>query len=185
MESGTTEGDLIDAAQAGDAGAIEALMRAHRARVFRYAMRLCISPEDAEDAAQETLLAMARYLGAFRGAASLSTWLFTVVRNHCVRLARRSVRESLRLDAGGDPADPAAPADDALADEQLRLLLAEVVSTLDPAQREVLLRRDVLGQPASQVAAELGLGVAAVKSRLHRARAEVRERLLSAMRRAP
>lgn len=184
-EAAGSEREAIDAARAGDARALEDLMRAHRTRVIRYAMRVCISPEDAEDAAQETLLALSRSIGAFRGAAALSTWLFTVVRNHCTRLARRSLRAKLGLDDAEDPADPSAAADDALADEQLRALLARVMSTLSPGEREVLVRRDVLGQPASEVAAALGISVDAVKSRLHRARVTVRERLLAAMRRAP
>jgi len=182
MATETAAADVdIDRARGGDPRALERLMRRHRTRVVRYAMRVCISSEDAEDAAQETLLALARYVGAVRSAAALSTWLFTVARNHCVRLARRSVRESLGLSAVAEPVDPGALAEDALADEHLRLLLAEVIGGLDPPKREVLLRRDVLGQPAAEVAEALGLSVDAVKSRLHRARGEVRERLLAAM----
>src|SRR4051794_38241666 len=66
----------IEAARAGDAAALEALMQEHRAEVVRYAVRLCLSPEDAEDAAQEALIALSRYIGALREVAALSSWLF-------------------------------------------------------------------------------------------------------------
>jgi RNA polymerase sigma-70 factor (ECF subfamily) len=85
-------GALVEAARAGDAEALETLMREHRAQVVRYAMRLCVSPEDAEDATQEALLALARYVAALREVAALSSWLFAAVRTHCTRLARRSLR---------------------------------------------------------------------------------------------
>jgi len=163
---------------AGDAVDLDRLMREHRTPVVRYAMRVCLSPQDAEDATQETLLALARHVGALREVAALTAWLFTVVRRHCLRLGRRSVRRMLNLDEVPEPAAVTLSAEDAFVDDQLREHLAAVVATLEPGQREVLVRRDVRGQSAPEVAAALGLSVQAVKSRLHRARQEVRERLL-------
>jgi RNA polymerase sigma factor (sigma-70 family) len=182
----TSSAERFLAASAGDAGALEELLREQRTTVVRYAMRLCISPEDAEDAAQEALLALSRYVGALREAAALSSWLFTAVRTHCLRLARRSLRKALvRGDPGDELADLAPSAEDQLVDEQLRWRLAAVIAALEPTAREVLLRRDVLGQPAAEVAAELGITVDAVKSRLHRARAEAKSRLLADIRDRP
>lgn len=172
-------GDVLAAAQAGDPAALDELLRRHRTLALRYAMRLCVSPADVEDAAQEALLALARYVSALRAAAALSTWLFATVRTHCLRLARRSVRVALH--GGDDLADLAPGPADQLVDEQLRQHLARVLAGLAPASREVLVRRDVLGQPAREVATALDLSVAAVKSRLHRARAEARAGLLAAI----
>ena len=71
---------------------LSSLLRAHRTPVVRYAMRVIISPQDAEDATQETLLALSRHVGGLRDVAALTAWLFKVVRRHCLRLARRSAR---------------------------------------------------------------------------------------------
>src|SRR4051812_1459651 len=164
----------IEAARAGDPAALEELMREHRAEVVRYAVRLCVSPEDAEDAAQEALIALSRYIRALREAAALSSWLFSAVRTHCTRLARRSLRHALSLD-GDTPLSIEGPSpEDQLVDRQLRHRLSIILSELDPGLREVLLRRDVLGESAAEAALGLGISVEALKSRLHRARVEVK-----------
>jgi RNA polymerase sigma-70 factor (ECF subfamily) len=173
--------DAIDAAAAGDARAIEELLREQHAHVIRYAMRLCISPEDAQDATQEVLLALSRSVGALRHVAALSTWLFLAVRTHCARLARRSLRYVLIADGSTLALEGDSP-EEQLADRQLRHVLSIVLSEVDPAHREVILRRDVLGESAAEAAGGLGISVDALKSRLHRARSEVRRRLLAALR---
>lgn len=175
-------GSSLEAARAGDAAALEQLLREHRAQVVRYAMRLCVSPQDAEDATQEALLALSRYVGALREAAALSRWLFLAVRTHCLRFARRSLRHVLSLD-DGSPVELEGPSpEDQLVDRQLRRRLAVILGAMDPVARDVLLRRDVLGESADEAAAALSLSVPALKSRLHRARAEVKERLLAGLR---
>jgi RNA polymerase sigma-70 factor (ECF subfamily) len=172
--------DLIDAARAGDPAALEALMRERRAQVIRYAMRLCISPADAEDATQEVLLSLSRYIGALREAAALSSWLFAAVRTHCTRLARRSLRHVLV-----DPEEPllleGPTPEEQLVDRQLRERLAVILSEIDPGLREVLVRRDILGETGQAAAEAMGITIEAMKSRLHRARAEVKERLLASL----
>src|SRR3954467_1163047 len=101
----------VEAARAGNRAALEELLRERRTEVVRYAMRLCISPADAEDAVQDTLIALSRYIGQLRAAAALSRWLFLAARPHCVRLARRSLRHVVGLDdaplavEGPDPED--------------------------------------------------------------------------------
>jgi len=170
----------IEAARAGDPVALEALLQERRTEVVRYAMRLCISPADAQDATQEALLALAQYIGALREVAALSRWLFLAVRTHCTRLARRALRHvALRDDAPLSLEGPSP--EDQLVDHQLRHHLAGIISELEPGLREVLLRRDVLGEPTRDAAAALGLSSEALKSRLHRARAEVKQRLLAAL----
>jgi RNA polymerase sigma factor (sigma-70 family) len=102
------------------------------------------------------------------------------VRTHCTRLARRSLRHVL----SGDPTPIALEGpstEDQLVDHQLRHRLAWIVSELEPDLRDVLLRRDVLGQSTRQAAEALGLSSQALKSRLHRARAEVKQRLLASL----
>ena len=172
----------VEAARAGDPVALEALLRERRAEVVRYAMRLCVSPADAEDATQEALIALSRYIRSLREVAALSRWLFVAVRTHCTRLARRSLRHVLTLDDGAPIALEGPNPEDQLVDRQLRYRLSLILAELDPGSRDVLIRRDVLHETAPEVAAALGLSIPAVKSRLHRARAEVKQRLIAGLR---
>jgi RNA polymerase sigma-70 factor (ECF subfamily) len=146
---------------------------------------MCRDPEDARDVLQDTLFTMARQIRDFRGASSMSTWLYAIARSFCVRKRRRSrfapaVERSIDTDARhevADVTDPSKNPHDALADRQVHDALGEAIAELAPKYREVLLLRDVEGLTAPEVAEVLGLSVQAVKSRLHRARLEVRARL--------
>jgi RNA polymerase sigma-70 factor (ECF subfamily) len=130
-------------------------------------------------------MAMARAVPQFRGDASLATWLYTIARRVCIRQRRRSKFAPLpanSLDAPGADAvhrvaDPAPNPERAAETRELEAALAAAIAGLEDAQREVLVLRDVEGLPAAEVARVLGIGVAAVKSRLHRARVAVRNRL--------
>lgn len=173
---------LLERARAGDAQAIEALLERHQAQVYRFGMKMCRDPEDAKDVLQDTLLSMARGVRDFRGASSLSTWLYTIARSFCIKKRRRSkfASEGERsLDTeisaqGRQLADPAQGPDEALAGKQVEYALEQAIRGLEPMYREVLLLRDVEGLTAPEVAEVLGLSVQAVKSRLHRARLSVR-----------
>ncbi len=178
-----TDEELIAGARAGDAGALEILLARHQPRVYRYALRMCREPGEAEDVQQEVLLAAARGLREFRGAAALDTWLYTIARRQCGRrrrlrkgepsASRRVAIESLVEDL---PDRGQAP-DQALADRQAAQAIERALQALEPAQREVVLLRDVEGLTAPEVAAALGLTEQAVKSRLHRGRVALRAAL--------
>lgn len=176
---------LLERARAGDARAIETLLERHQAQVYRFGMKMCRDPEDAKDVLQDTLLSMARGVRDFRGASSLSTWLYTIARSFCIKKRRRSKfapeeQRSLDTDISaerGQLADPAQGPDEALAGKQVEHALEQAIRGLEPMYREVLLLRDVEGLTAPEVAEVLGLSVQAVKSRLHRARLSVRAQL--------
>jgi RNA polymerase sigma-70 factor (ECF subfamily) len=180
--------ELLERARAGDREALESLMERHQAQVFRFGMKMCRDPEDAKEVLQETLLALARGIRDFRGASSLSTWLFTVARSFCIKARRRDAR---RAQAGGAPlsteettqleslADPAPGADEALATREIGGALERAIAALEPMYREVLLLRDVEGLSAKEVAEVVGISEQAVKSRLHRARLAVRDGVAS------
>jgi RNA polymerase sigma-70 factor (ECF subfamily) len=177
------EDPTLAAARAGDPDALDALLRQYQPRIYRFGMRMCRDEEDAKDVLQETLLAAARSLSGFRGGSSLSTWLYAIARGFCIKKRRRSKfapTEEIPLDAGS-PAlavpDPGKPLDEALASRQIERAVEAAIRSLPPAYREVLLLRDVEGLTAPEVALVLGLRVEAVKSRLHRARTSVRQRL--------
>jgi RNA polymerase sigma factor (sigma-70 family) len=167
---------LVVAAQRGDVDAITALVSGSHPNVRRFAHSLCASPEDAEDAAQEALIILYRKIGMLRASGALASWMFRIVRNECLRRARATVRAR--------PAPPDTMGDitvDSAEDEALRHLeagrVAAAVATLPPEQRRVLVMRDLQGLGGREVAQALGLSTAAMKSRLHRARAAVQQAL--------
>jgi RNA polymerase sigma-70 factor (ECF subfamily) len=180
-----TDERLLAAARAGDRQALEALLERHESQVYRFGMKMCGDPEDAKDVLQDTLLAMARGVREFRGASSISTWLYTIARSHCIKKRRRSKfapaeERSLDTDVTIEAKGLAAPGDEpeeAIAGKQVERALERAIASLDPMYREVLLLRDVEGLTAPEVAEVLGVSVQAVKSRLHRARLTVRERV--------
>jgi len=182
-EAASDERLLADARQ-GDKQALEALLERHQPQVYRFGLKLCRDPEDAQDVLQDTLLAMARGVRDFRGASSISTWLYTIARSFCIKKRRRSkfapaqqrslesdaAVEAGRLAGGEDPAET-------LAGKEVEQALEQAITALEPMYREVLLLRDVEGLTAPEVAEIVGTTVQAVKSRLHRARLSVRERV--------
>ena len=174
--------DLLERARHGDREALDALLASHQQQIYRFGLKMCRDPEDARDVLQDTLFAMARGVRDFRGASSISTWLYTIARRFCIKKRRRSKfapahERSLDSDVdteAGRLADPAKRPDEVLADQEVETALGRAIGALEPMYREVLLLRDVEGLSAPEVAEVLGVSVQAVKSRLHRARLSVR-----------
>jgi RNA polymerase sigma-70 factor (ECF subfamily) len=162
---------LLRDARAGDGAALNRLLHQHRNGVYRYGLQVCRTTEDAEDAVQETLWAATRAIGTFRGTAqSIASWMFTIVRHECYRLLERHRRDAAPVDVRDDP-------DDVLEARRQARALAEALAGLDPAHREVILLRDIQELSAPEAAERLGISVEALKSRLHRARAALREQV--------
>jgi RNA polymerase sigma-70 factor (ECF subfamily) len=184
-EAAPSDEQLLASARSGDRQALETLLERHEAQVYRFGMRMCRDPEDAKDVLQDTLLAMARTVRDFRGASSISTWLYSIARSFCIKKHRRSKfapEEERSLETGvpadaKDLADPAEGAEEALAGKQVERALQQAIGELEPMYREVLVLRDAEGLTAPEVAEVLGITTQAVKSRLHRARLSVRERV--------
>jgi len=181
---------LLTAARQGDRRALEALLERYQARIYRFGLRMCGDAEDAKDVLQDTLFALARRVGHLRGAAALPTWLYKVARSFCIKRRRRgkfapAAEYSLDVvgdgDGGMQVADPGRGPEERLAGRQLEAALAAAIASLPPAQREVLILRDIEGLAAAQVAEVLDLRIEAVKSRLHRARLTLRAHLAPAM----
>nr|WP_221333675.1 RNA polymerase sigma factor [Nocardia transvalensis] len=163
---------MVAAARDGDATAIAALVSGSYPHVRRFARTLCATTEDAEDAAQEALIILYRKIKTLRASGALASWMFRIVRNECLRRVRL-----LAEPVAAVPETAAASAED----EAVRRLeagrVAAVIAALPTDQRQVLIMRDVQGYSGRMVASMLGLSVAAVKSRLHRARAAVQHGL--------
>jgi len=178
------EPGLLDAARRGDRAALAALLEQHQQRVFGFGVKMCGDPEDAKDVAQETLLTMVRSVRDFRGDASLSTWLYTVARSFCIKKRRRTkgapaFHEPLDKASQEGAQEPSATPEQMLLGREARETVAAALDRLEPEAREVVILRDIEGLSAAEVAEVTGLSVAAVKSRLHRARAALREHLLA------
>jgi RNA polymerase sigma-70 factor (ECF subfamily) len=171
---------LVRRAAAGDRAAFARLATRHEAALYRFAVRACGGEREAEDALQDGLLAAWRGARTFRADAAARTWLFQIVLNACRRRHRRRA---------GDPGEPApleaaaAVAADESGPEQragareLGRALDAALAALDGGAREVLLLRDVEGLSGEETAAALGIGLAAMKSRLHRARLDLKARV--------
>ncbi len=174
--AGETPSDvaLLERTCRGERAAFTTFVQRHRTGVFRYARSLCANPDQAEDVLQETFIQALRGAGGFRGGSARS-WLLTIARRASFRLSRLragepAVHESLDVlgvRAGwGD-----ASATDALSrGVEQRELLTKAFEQLEPLDREVLIACDLEGLSAKEAGAMLELSVAALKSRLHRAR---------------
>jgi RNA polymerase sigma-70 factor (ECF subfamily) len=173
---------LLEAARRGEPDALDLLIKRYQAQVYRFGMKMCRDPEDAKDVLQDTLLALARGVRDFRGASSMSTWLYSVARSYCIKKHRMpksapGLERSLESDAAHEAArvaDRGKLPDEALAERQIEQAVEQAIATLDPMYREVLILRDIEGLSAAEVAEVVGASVDAVKSRLHRARIALR-----------
>ncbi|MFF1868557.1 RNA polymerase sigma factor [Kitasatospora herbaricolor] len=169
---------LIKAAQNGDLTSLTTVVMESQPHVRKFALSLCASPEDAEDAAQEALIILYRKIGTLRATGALASWMFRIVRNECLRQVRLLASRSDQAAAGGEVS-----AERSAEEAVLRRLeverIAGAVAALPFDQRQVLVLRDVQGLPGKAVARALGLSDAAMKSRLHRARAALRHALVA------
>ncbi|MCA2980347.1 MAG: sigma-70 family RNA polymerase sigma factor [Myxococcaceae bacterium] len=181
MEATETDAALLAKVHAGDARAVAALLEKHQRQVYRYGLRMCGNEADARDVLQETLLAAYRNLGAFRGDARLSTWLFQIARSFCLRQRRRREGEPARhatLEGAAERLASDVSASDARAHaRQVSEVIQAAIATLPAEHREALLLRDVEGLSADEAAAVAGVEVGALKSRLHRARVALKAQL--------
>jgi RNA polymerase sigma-70 factor, ECF subfamily len=161
----------------------------YQARIYGFLSRMCRSREDAKDALQDTFLSAFRAFESFRGESSMSTWLYRIATNACLKIRRRGKYEperELSLDEfmpsreSREPvqiADGSASPERVLLDKELQQAVESAIAELPGPYRIVLVLRDIEGLPAEEVAQVLGLSVPAVKSRLHRARLFLRQRL--------
>ncbi|MFE5592474.1 RNA polymerase sigma factor [Streptomyces sp. NPDC056549] len=167
---------LIKAAQDGDVTSLTTVVMESQPHVRKFAISLCASPQDAEDAAQEALIILYRKIGTLRATGALASWMFRIVRNECLRSLRLLVAR--RDEVSAEPEACAEPSAEEAVLYRLEVeRIAAAVSALPRDQRQVLIMRDVQGLPGKAVADALGLSTAAMKSRLHRARAALRDAL--------
>jgi RNA polymerase sigma-70 factor, ECF subfamily len=184
------EEQLAARAAAGDAGAFDALVTLLGNRVFSVALRLLQDRAEAEDLCQEVFVALYHHLPDFRGDSRLSTWVYRITRNRALNrlkfLKRRQVGRHADVD---DPAVAAATLDPdtkaghsrdpnrRLQNADLSRVLEAHLLALPEEQRALVILRDLEDLSYEEVAEVTGLPLGTVKSRLHRARAELCRRL--------
>ncbi len=163
----------------GDSEAFSELVRRHHADAYGLALRITGSGEDADDAVQEAFLAAWRRIGAFRGEASFSSWLYRIVVNRCMNLtrARRSAVNAVNLDQLRDtPAAPQSDSPEQQAEHSATLsALRAALQTLTVEQRACWILRELHFLSYPEIAHVLNVSPTAVRGRLARARAELGE----------
>jgi RNA polymerase sigma-70 factor (ECF subfamily) len=178
---------LVERVRAGDVAAFDTLVRKYERQVFRIAQHITQNREDAEDVMQDAFLKAYEKLDQFQGNSKFYTWLVRIAVNESLmRLRRRrtgkmvSIDEDVETDEGSVPRDLANWAPDPeqnYSQAELGEILRKTIQGLPPGFRVVFALRDVEGLSTEETAETLGLSIPAVKSRLLRARLQLRERL--------
>ena len=178
---------LVNRARGGDVEAFEKLVRQYDRQVFRIAQHITQNREDAEDVVQDAFLKAYEKLDQFQGNSKFYTWLVRIAVNESLmRLRKRrtgrmvSIDEDVETDEGSMPRDLADWAPDPeqmYGQSEMEEILRKTIQGLPPGFRVVFVLRDVEGLSTEETAESLGLSIPAVKSRLLRARLQLRERL--------
>lgn len=181
---------LVEGLRRDDEEAIEQLVDRYGDRVYRLALRITGSNEDAEEVAQDALWTAARKIGSFKGDSAFGSWLYRIAANAAymkLRARRGKGREIALdevmpgLDGGGvhfEPIDDwSSRVDERALQSELRGVLEQAIDELPPDYRTALVLHDVEGMSNPDIADALGISLPAVKSRVHRSRLYLRKRL--------
>lgn len=176
------EQNWIQSARNGDQAAFGQLVIKYQKRVYALTVRMCPTPELAEEAAQETFLSAWQGLPFFRGDSAFSTWLYRLASNACVDLLRKEGRHqgpSLDDEAVSAEVPDARPTPEAAAEQkELRAQIEAGLRTLSPEHREVLILREIQQLSYDEIADALSLDLGTVKSRISRGRRQLRNFLM-------
>jgi RNA polymerase sigma-70 factor (ECF subfamily) len=186
-QAGIDETTLVAQARQGDTGAFGELVRRYEGKIFRLAQHVTQNREDAEDVLQETFMKAYEHLDQFQGNSKFYTWIVRIAVNQALmKLRRRKTDKSVSLDETIDTGEDTMVREIAAWDEdpeqrytreELGGILDSAVQSLEPPYRSVFMLRDVDELSTEETAEALGLSVPAVKSRLLRARLQLREKL--------
>jgi len=175
---------LIEQAQSGDKKALTELVKLYEQTVYNFSFKICRNKDRAEHTMQETFMSMVKNIGQFSGQSKLSTWLYRVVSNHCLMLARSEGKHEFSSFEDEDAiideksiADWKVTPDKVTENNELKAILDNAIEKLPADYRIVFMLRDVEGLSTEETAKMVDLSVPAVKSRLHRARSFLRDQL--------
>ncbi len=178
---------LLERIRAGDKSACDECVRRHAAGVYRLGLRLTRNEAEAEDVVQETFLSAFKGIDRFDGRAELRTWLYRIAYNAALMRLRRTRRDHVPLDEASEP-DNGTPVPQQLYDwsrlpgrelekAELRAEMEKAIGELPERLRAVFVMRELEELSTDDTAQALGISAEAVKTRLHRARLWLRERL--------
>jgi RNA polymerase sigma-70 factor (ECF subfamily) len=186
-QAGLDESVLVAQAREGDTDAFGALVRRYEGKIFRLAQHVTQNREDAEDVLQETFMKAYEHLDQFKGDSKFYTWIVRIAVNQALmKLRRRKTDKSVSLDETIDTGEDTVVREIAawgenpeqqLSREELGGILDSAIESLEPLYRSVFVLRDIEEMSTEETAEALGLSVPAVKSRLLRARLQLREKL--------
>ncbi len=177
-----SDADLVDAARQGDTAAFGELVERHQPAVFRAALSVLGSREEAEDAAQDAFVAAFRKLHMFRGDSSFKTWLLAIAWRHA-RDRRNSVSRRLRVFFSSDdegwpePAHPGPSQEHAAVQNDLRDRVRDVVKTLPARYRDALLLASSGEHTFEEIGQILGIATGTAKWRVVEAKRQIRRKL--------
>jgi RNA polymerase sigma-70 factor, ECF subfamily len=166
---------LLARAREGDVEAFAEVVHRYEHRVRAVLLRLLDDERDAEEATQDVFIQAWRNLDRFRGDSAVFTWLYRIAVNEALARKRRRRLPTTVLD---ETPERIATPHDAVESDELQSFLAEQIRALEPEYRAPLVLRDVIGLTNQEVADVLGLSLAAAKSRIHRARMQIRRELV-------
>lgn len=188
-----SETALVDRARAGDTAAFTDLVARYERKIFRLAKHITQNDEDAEDVLQETFLKAYSNLDTFQGQSKFYTWIVRIAVNEALmKLRKRKSDRTVSLDEPQDTGEEVVAREIAVWDgdpeqkysqEELREILERAIESLKPSFRTVFVLRDIEELSTEETAESLGISVPAVKSRLLRARLQLREKLTRLFRR--
>lgn len=180
-------GVSLEALRSGDRAAFARFVEVFSPQVYRLALKMLGDAQDAEDVLQETFMKALRSLPSFEGRSSLSTWLYRIALNESLMALRRRKPDTVSIDQETEgeegEKEPVQVVDwcclpeNELLDGEARVFLDQAVQKLSPALRSVFILRDIEGLPVRDTAEALKISEPAVKTRLLRARLQLREEL--------
>lgn len=183
VSAAPSDAELVKRAQQDDERAFGELVVRYESKVYSLALKMLRNPEDAEDVLQDTFLRAYRGIKSFQGASTFSTWIYRITANSALMRLRKKQLPTVSIEEQDEKEAPVSivdwspgPVEQVLNDE-LHRVMDEAIEGLPPEFRQVFILRDVEELSNAEVAEVLDLSVAAVKSRLHRARLKVRNRL--------
>lgn len=184
------DASLVEQCRKGDSAAMERLIRKYHTRIYNVILRICSDPEDAAELTQDTFVKIMEHIGKFEGRSGFYTWAFRIAVNLSINHSRRNVKlrahsldknnengtnkSTLNLKMMLEDPDAVSPEKTA-SDKELYELINQAIMKLEEPQRAVIVLRDVSGMSYADIAEILDIELGTVKSRISRARANLRD----------
>lgn len=179
---GLADADLVLRCQRGEGEAFNELVSRHQDRIYTIVLRFCGNAEDARDVSQRAFINAFRKIGEFKGDSAFATWLTRIAFNQAVSLKREGKHRERSLIPRNEDEPLLEPADDrspteGLESDETRKKVQQALALLDEGDRQVILLKDIQGCSYDEIASTLEIPKGTVRSRLHRARLELKTKL--------